>query len=453
MKTVKWLILILLLLALLCGYVLADPLVRFSVDLRAGRFDHAQAVYSARLSASTVAREEAADSLQRYVDRQLSRYYEHRLSHDGLMTILTTLSDADLPQDDIDRCLQAANEMEKARADLVQADDRFASGDYANAIPLYRRSLVADDSARLQLEEAESAYKAQLLEKAESAIERRRVEGIEQMLMAGMSVLGPDDDLSAAMADVHRLKEDQAFDALTAEALQLLTEDGPEAAFRYVADFRQQAPDEYRLEYLEQLLRHEYEENVCSQALSLRDAGRSLDACSLLEEGLRFVDSQRMQILLAEIRATLPVFLSDLPVSLDETANARTGAQSSVAWDQILQDALFNQYEHSVYADLGTLSLSLQGRFELFTGTVAFPQGEKADIYRKAATLQVFGDGKMMAEFKEMDASSAPISFSIPVGGVQELSLVWTSEGANGWKDWGRFATVFDGRLLTGAGA
>lgn len=453
MKTVKWLFLISLLLALLCGSILADPLVRFTVDLRAGRFDHAQAVYSACLSASEIAREEASGSLQRYVDRQLNRYYEHRLSHDGIMTILTALSDADMPQDDIERCLQAVGEMETARTDLAQADDCFASGDYANAIPLYRRSLIADDSARLRLEQAESAYKAQLLEKAGSAIERRSVEGIEQMLMAGTLVLGPDDDLSTVMADVRRLKEDQAFDALTAEALRMLTEDGPEAAFRYVADLRQQAPDEYRLEYLEQLLRHEFEENVCSQALSLRDAERSPDACSLLEEGLRFVDSQRMQVLLAEIRATLPVFLGDLPVSQDETANARTGAQSSVAWDQVLQDSNSNRYEHSVYADLGTLSFSLQGGFELFTGTVAFPQGERSDIYRENATLQVFSDGKLIAEFKEMDASSAPIFFSIPVGDVQELSLVWTSEGANGWKDWGRFATVFDGRLLTGTGA
>ena len=449
MKTVKWIILIILLLALLSGAVLSDPLVRFALDLRAGWLDHAQSVYADSLSASEPARAEAAGLLQRYADRQLDRYYKHELSHDEIMAVLTPLSDAALPQEDIGRCLQAVSDMETARADLARADDRFADGDYTDAIPLYRRSLLADESAQLRLNQAESAYKAQLLERAGSAVDQRNTEGIEQVLTEGLSLLGPDDDLSAALADVRRLKEDQAYDALETEARRLINEDGPEAAFRYIADLRRQMPEEYRLEYLEQQLRHEYEAALYTRALSLQDAGDAMDACSLLEGGLQLIDSQRMETLLAEIRSALPVLLGDMPVSRDETANARTDAQSTVAWDQVLEDSLSNRYEHSVYADLGTLCFSLQGGFELFTGTVAFPQGEKSDIYRQAATLQVFGDGTLRAEFKEMDASSAPISFSIPVGSVQELSLVWTSEGANGWKDWGRFATVFDGRLLT----
>ena len=54
-------------------------------------------------------------------------------------------------------------------------------------------------------------------------------------------------------------------------------------------------------------------------------------------------------------------------------------------------------------------------------------------------------------EFKNMDEASAPLPFSLPIAGVKELTLTWTSEGAGGWKDWGRFATVFDGRLLVTA--
>ena len=38
--------------------------------------------------------------------------------------------------------------------------------------------------------------------------------------------------------------------------------------------------------------------------------------------------------------------------------------------------------------------------------------------------------------------------FSLSVAGVRELKLRWTCQGANGWKDWGRFATLFDGQLM-----
>ena len=50
-----------------------------------------------------------------------------------------------------------------------------------------------------------------------------------------------------------------------------------------------------------------------------------------------------------------------------------------------------------------------------------------------------------------MDDASAPLPFSLPISGVKELTLAWTSKGASGWKDWGRFATVFDGRFLVAA--
>ncbi len=246
------------------------------------------------------------------------------------------------------------------------------------------------------------------------------------------------------------MKTDQVYSDYEKEARRLLSADGPEASFRYIAELRQQAPNEYRLEYLEQILRHEYEEDICMRALSLRDAGDPLGACSLLEEAIQ-LDSQRMKALYAEIRATVPIPLHEIPVLRDNTANAKTGAKSTIAWDQVLQDSFSNQYEHSIYADMDTVVFSLQGSYDLFAGTVAFPQGEKADVYRSTATLQVFGDGKLIAEFKDIDSSSAPIPFSIPVEGMLELSLSWTSEGANGWKDWGRFATIFDGRLLATA--
>ena len=54
-------------------------------------------------------------------------------------------------------------------------------------------------------------------------------------------------------------------------------------------------------------------------------------------------------------------------------------------------------------------------------------------------------DGKLLSEFKNIDSSSSPFPFSLPVDGVDELTLIWTCSGANGWKDWGHFATLFDG--------
>lgn len=447
----KRIILILLLLALLAGAILSDPLLRFMVDLTTQRLDNAQAVYLSRLDTSDVLRTEACEQLGRYADHLYSRYAQRKLNYDGIMDILTPLSQTALPQKDIERCLMAVNEMESARADLLQADGSASKQDYAQAIPLYRRSLIADVHARDRLDQAESRYLDQLLEQALQAMDAADYDTAESILMKGQEVLGDSDDLSDALDDVRRMASDQTFAGYEAEARRLLTEKGPEASFRYVAALRQQAPEEYRLEYIEQLVRHEYEEDICARAASLQDAGDALGACALLEEGSLWIVSPRIEALHAQIKATFPYPLYSIPVMRDQTSSPRTGADNTLTWDRYLQDSSSNSYEHSLYADIGIVYFSLEGEFSLFEGTVAFPQGEWADIYQASATLQVYGDDRLIAEFKEMDDASAPIPFSIPVEGVRELGLVWTSAGAGGWKDWGRFATVFDGRLLSAA--
>ena len=451
-SVIKRIILALLLVLILAGAFLSDPLIRFSVDLYLGRYADAHSVYSSRLAASQRLEQEAADHLRWYVDHQLARYYRHNLTSEQIMGILTPLSQTNLPQADIKRCFQAVEQMDAARADLVQADISYAESDYARAIPLFRQAIIAEDAVAERLSRAEAEWKNQLLEQAEAAMDAQSYEAAETVLLGGLDVLEADVDLTAALADVRRLEQAQQYDAITSEARRLLQNEGPAAAFRYIDDLRQQAPDEYELAYLEQTLRHEYEEEICNQAFALQAAGDPAGACTVLEDGLTWIDSERVKALRDEIRTAIPVWLVDLPVLRDETESPRTGANSTIARDQVHVDILSNVYEHSFSADTGSVSFSLQGDFATFTGTVAFPMGEKSDIYRESATLQIYADGVLAAEFKAVDGSSAPFPFSLPVENVQEITLRWTCEGANGWKDWGRFATIFDGRLIPPGG-
>lgn len=449
MKTAKRIILIWLLAVLLLGAFLLNPLIRFCVYLEKEQFSDAEAIYQNQLMPIERFQKEASRQLKAYTERQTDAYYARKKTFDAIKGILNALSETKLPQADIDLCIAAVDRMEQARIDLAHADSCFAEGDYVRAIPYFRQSLIADKSASSRLIQAEAIYKEQILGAAEAAMNDGQFVSAENILTDGQAVLGEDADLSAALADARRLETDRIYSAIDEEAHQRLVENGPAAAFQYMADLRRQTPEEFRLEYLEQSLRHEYEENVCSRAMALRDAGDALEACSVLAESFFWIDSVKIKTLYTQIRASIPFYLCDMPVFKDETADAETGAQSTVARDQILSDSLSNLYTHSFWADMGSISFSLDGSFDVFAGTVAFPLGEKADIYRASATLQIFGDGRLIAEFRDIDSSSAPLPFSIPVKGVQELCLTWTSNGANGWANWGRFATIFDGRLLT----
>ena len=451
MKAAKWIILISLLLLLLAGSVLLDPLSRFTMGLYRERFADADAVFQSRLATSQTLREESTTTLKQYAETQLRLYFAKEISFDRITSILSALSKTGLPQQDVARCRHDVEEMEQARRDLAQADALYQRSDYGSAIPLYRQSLIADEGAPFRLKQAEALYKNTTLDQAEAAMADGRYDDAETALSTCISILEDDKDLIAALEDVGKLKAGQIYQGWTEEARRLLATDGPEKAFAYVADLLKQSPDSYELEYLDQLIRHEYEADILSRAQSIREAGDPDGACTLLEEALSYIDSDTMRTLRAETRAEMTFWLVDLPILLDETASARTGAASTVARDQILSDAQANRYAHSLWADAGSVTYALDEDLTTFVGTVAFPQGEKTDLYRASATLRMFADGKLIAEFKNMDEASAPLPFSLPIAGVKELTLTWTSEGAGGWKDWGRFATVFDGRLLVTA--
>ena len=449
MKSIKRVSLMLVLLLLLGGTILLDPLLRFTIDLYRERFTEAGTIYLTQLRSSDTLRCESSTKLRSYVDNLLEQYYARETSYDRITGVLTAMTGTDLPQSDIERCLRSANEMETARADLARADAYFQNGDYGLSIPFYRRSLAADGSAAFRLEQAEVLYKNSVLDLAQTAMDSCRYDDAEGLLQEGLSLFAADADLSAALEDVHRLRAGQSYHTWTEEARLLLSAEGPGAAFRYVDDLLAQAPDSYELTYLDQLIRHEYEEDVCERAQALRSAGDPETACSLLTDGLNWLDSAQMQALYAEARADITFWLVDLPVLRDETADPRTGAQSTIARDSILSDAQLNAHTHSFWADIGSVCFTLDEDFKTFAGTVAFPKGEKSDIYWVSATLQIFADGRLIAEFRDVDESSSPLPFSLPVAGVRELTLVWTSEGAGGWKDWGRFAAIFDGRFMT----
>ncbi len=171
MKPVKWIVLIsLLLLLLVLGAFLLHPLVRFSINLYLDRFDRAESVYLSGIRDSERLDKAAREQLRRYVDQTAESYYKGELSYGDAMAVLSPLSQADMPQEDIAPVIQAIKEMETARTDLVQADASAAGSDYSRAIPLYRQSLIADEGAAYRLRQTEAAYKNSILDQAEGAM-------------------------------------------------------------------------------------------------------------------------------------------------------------------------------------------------------------------------------------------------------------------------------------------
>lgn len=448
--TVKRVIIILLVVLLLAGIMQFGPQLRFAFDLYTGRYDAAELIYEPSVASEDHERRQSFDKMiGRYMDRKLDRYYRGKLSYEDAMNVFADMDEHPSFHPYAVKRIQLVDEMETARRNLAHADTHYSNGDFAHAIPLYRQSLLADETAAQRLADAETRYRDHVLEQAIEAMDQGRYADAETALLEGLEIMGQDDaDLSLALKDARRMAADEAYEMAMATARWLMNEEGPQTAFQYLAQLRAQDPNDFSLELLQQRFLHEYEEDICTRAQALQKADDCAGACDLLTEGLTWIDSARLMTLLGDIRGAMPFALAQIPVLRDETADARTGVASSVSWDRVLTDIQGHPYSHSFSADIGSIVFDLGGDFALFSGTVAFPQGEKSDIYRASATLQIYGDETLLNEFADIDSASAPIPFSLSVTGVRELTLRWTCQGANGWQDWGRFATLFDSQLM-----
>ena len=396
MKTIKAVILISLIALLLAVSLLLYPPVRFYLLLGMGRFDRAEAVYLSYLTDSDTLKARAQKRLEDYAHRQLYGYYSGKLTYTRITELLNALSRTKLPQEEVEYCLQAAQNMEAARTAFAQAEKAFASTDYARAIPLYRQALIADEMASQRLEEAESLYRSQVLEQAKACMDKEQYEDAEAVLSDGLAVLENDDvDLMAALRDARRMAADAAYAEAMEEARRLLSEKGPSAAIRFMDDLCASRPEEYALAYLKQQLLHEYEGDVLARAKALWQSGDTSGACALLEEGLRWINSADIAMLLGDIRGSIVYLLNDMPILRDGTANPRTGTDSTILWDGVLTDIRKKCLRPQPLGGLGRYSFRSFGGIRRVRGDGGLPPGGKigyipilrhpADIWRRRA--------------------------------------------------------------------
>ena len=141
------------------------------------------------------------------------------------------------------------------------------------------------------------------------------------------------------------------------------------------------------------------------------------------------------------------VRIEDMEIFKNKTKGGMDCTRTNKA-DRFLTDNYGNTYSHSLSVGTGSLTYLLNYQYLTFSGTVAFPKGCQCDSYRESATLKIFGDDQLLAEFKNFNDGSRPEPFCISVKQYERLRLEWTCKGDNVWDDWGFFATIFDGVLV-----
>ena len=133
---------------------------------------------------------------------------------------------------------------------LVEADQRFESGEYADGVPLYRRVLAADPAnsrASARLREIETFYANQF----ESALAAGEFEQADESLAALDGVASNDELVSAGRRQLQLARSEQALESRFIRAESLNAQGDFSAAGEVLAALRTQGIQDPRIEQLE----------------------------------------------------------------------------------------------------------------------------------------------------------------------------------------------------------
>lgn len=143
------------------------------------------------------------------------------------------------------------------------------------------------------------------------------------------------------------------------------------------------------------------------------------------------------------------VYQVDMEIFAKKTQGGMWGIDTDKT-DEYLVDNYGKKYQHSFYAGKGTVTYLTNYKYKMFSGTVACPKGLQPDEWKPYIDLYIYGDGKKIASFPAMNCYSRPMPFSLDISNYERITLEWKyqekkEEIVNIWKDWGYYATIFDG--------
>ena len=112
-----------------------------------------------------------------------------------------------------------------------------------------------------------------------------------------------------------------------------------------------------------------------------------------------------------------------------------------------VRDNRGNLYTYGLHLDGSetsrySISFQLNGRYRTFTGVCGYPENVISATWapQYSKYFEVYGDGVLLYTTPTMNAHTAPARFSVPIGGVNLLTIVYPStQGPN------EAATLFDG--------
>lgn len=430
--------------------VLMHPQQRFLRAIRAGNASAAGEIYFDSLAGKEKQKAKADTRLSEYVNDQLALYRSYELSYEDLLASLDTIREAGIENDSVTGALDQAEALRHHRETFRSAEDAFAEGNYAAAIGLYaetaRTGTEHSAQAEARLEEAAGRYRSGVLETAEAAIAEDQFDRVYAILDEALLLLPDDQALKEVRADCVQAQYDYNIETVIAQARGICDSGDYMGALTHLDGYIADYPEEARLLETRNSCVEAFEEYTFGEVYRLASEENFSPAAELAALGLSVFDSDRVQQLNKVCLSHIPVNLGDMEIHSNDTVGGVWNEQT-LRTDVYLEDRYGGNYTHSLSVGCGSVTYLVNHQYDSITGVVAFPKGLTSNSAKKSATLTIYGDGILLAEFKNFSSKSMPMALNLDISDYEKITLEWSCKGFNSWRDWGDFATIFDGIL------
>ena len=431
--------------------ILLNPVRQIMKSIEAQEFDKAEEIFYDKIYEDDDDYQEAYEKVAAYTDKLLEQYRNQEITYDELVINLDGIDQVGILGYELTYIYSEAEHLNFCRETFASAEAAFSNGNYQEAMNLY--GLVTDgdfengEKATEKYDESVKLFRSQAITSAEDYIKNGEYDMATMTIDDALYVLPGDSELIEAREKCLQAEYDYTIQLLIEEAQLYTSNNDYIGALTFLDETMVTYYDEARLQQEKDNCLVEFEAYVMEESLRLAKEDKFQHALNLAESGLGYFSSSQVSELAMIYRSHLPVILGEMEKFQNDT-DGGSWASKTDKTNKYLEDNYSNVYENSLSVGCGSITYLVNFKYQTFTGTVGFPKGLESDGFRESATLQIYGDDALIAEFANMDEASKPQSFDLDITAYEKITLKWTCKGDNIWRDWGYFATIFDGFLV-----
>ena len=430
---------------------LLNPVNRVMKQIESKEYAEACEIYQEKIVADPERYQEVYDEVSAYVEDLLNRYRAEEVTYEQVTEELYGIESIGIFYDELYSCYTVVEDLQYARSNFAQAESAMANGDYLEAMYLYGEIMYYDfenaEAAAAGYTKAMDSYRTQMETDIREKLDNGNYEEAIYLAEIALGNLPEDPALLALKAECDQALYDANLKAMLDEVDVFLGQNDFVGALTCLDGHMLTLPEETKLMDKRQACLDAFEAYVTAESLRLAKTGEFRHALSLAESGLTYFESTRVTELAVIYRSYLPVLLGDMEIFANNTKGGSWASNTNFT-DDYKEDNYGNTYSHSLGAGCGSLTYLVNFKYQTLSGTVAFPKGLETDGARSSATLTIYGDGEEIAVFAGFNETSRPQTFNLDVSSYEKITMKWSCEGYNIWRDWGDFATIFDGQFV-----